>query len=124
MASEHCTLYRYRVREVRVVDGDTIDCVIDLGFGIGLDERVRLYGINAPETRTRDADEKQRGIRAKQRAEAFFALAEDPVLHSREFRGEARGKFGRVLGDFTVNGEPCTLAETLVHEGLAEERVY
>ena len=58
-------MYEYKANVVRAVDGDTVDLLVDLGFGTFIKERFRLYGIDAPETRTRDQDEKIRGIEAK-----------------------------------------------------------
>ena len=65
-------LYLYRIDNIRVIDGDTIDCDIDLGFDVWLHkQRIRLYGIDAPETRTKDLEEKKRGI--DRRCPAFFS---------------------------------------------------
>ena len=60
-------MYEYKAKLVRVIDGDTIDCIIDLGFDVRLKERIRLKGIDTPETRTRDLEEKKRGFAAKER---------------------------------------------------------
>lgn len=94
----------------RVVDGDTVDAVVDLGFDLKWTKRIRLYGIDTPETRTSDADEKARGLRAK------HALEER--LRATQYRVELRvpteahvDKFGRVLGqlwqqrDRSIDGE-------------------
>ena len=115
-------MYTYEVKDFKVIDGDTVDCAIDVGFGITIYERVRIYGINAPEIRTRDLEEKEQGLRAKDRAQEYLDSAGrlPLVLRSMKFRG----KFGRVLGDLHIDGTEHTLAETLVNEGLAEEREY
>ena len=91
-------MYEYRVKIRRVVDGDTVDVDIDLGFGVWLqNERVRLYGIDTPESRTRDKEEKKYGLLAK----AFLKdmLGKDSVLKTHK---DGKGKFGRILGEFIV----------------------
>jgi micrococcal nuclease len=94
-------MYEYLCVIKRVVDGDTVDVDIDLGFDVWLhNERIRIVGIDAPETRTTDLVEKQLGVSAKQRAEQLLPVGTDQILHSKSFKG----KFGRVLGDFSING--------------------
>ena len=96
-------MYEYKVKVVRVIDGDTVDVDIDLGFGIWLyKERVRIMGIDTPESRTRDKVEKKFGLAAKARLKSL--LGKNPVLKTQiSKKGEdMRGKFGRVLGDFDV----------------------
>jgi micrococcal nuclease len=91
-------MYEYRVNIVKVVDGDTVDVDIDLGFGVWLrKQRVRLYGIDTPESRTRDLEEKKYGLMAKN----FLKdrLSEGAVLKTRL---DSKGKFGRILGEFIV----------------------
>jgi micrococcal nuclease len=106
-------MYSYKVTLVRVVDGDTVDVDIHLGFGVTLsNERVRLIGIDTPESRTRDLVEKQFGKLATQQVEDFFENI-DIVLVSKEFKG----KFGRILGDFVCCG--VSLCDYLVSEGYA-----
>ena len=112
----------YNADLVKVVDGDTVDVDIDLGFGIWLkNERVRIMGIDTPESRTRDLVEKQFGLAAKYRLQAL--LEEDCTLVTTDDRhGEdERGKFGRVLGDFKVqyNGESRLITEIMIEEGHA-----
>ena len=65
-------MYEYKAKLLRVIDGDTIDCVIDLGFNVRLKERIRFKGIDTPETRTRDLEEKKLGIAAKERVQKHF----------------------------------------------------
>ena len=92
--------YEYKAKITRVVDGDTMDCDIDLGFGVWIHkERVRIYGIDTPESRTRDLVEKRFGLAAKDFAKKFL-LDHDPevTLVCKEY--DAKGKFGRILGDF------------------------
>tara|TARA_R110000744_G_scaffold177814_1_gene296793 strand:+ start:373 stop:834 length:462 start_codon:yes stop_codon:yes gene_type:complete len=96
-------MYEYRCKIVRVVDGDTVDVDIDLGFGVWLKgERVRVMGIDTPESRTRDKVEKQFGLAAKARLKSL--LGKTSILKTQvSKKGEdMKGKFGRVLGDFDV----------------------
>jgi len=90
-------MFEYRCKVIRVVDGDTVDVDIDLGFGVWLkNERVRLYGIDTPESRTRDKEEKIYGKAAKAYLTKFL---EDEwiILKTKEY--DAKGKFGRILGE-------------------------
>jgi len=111
-------MYTYKARLIRVIDGDTVDAEIDLGFGVFMKQRIRLYGINTPDSRTKDLDERERGLASKAR------LAE---LLPREFIVETilnkRGKFGRILGVLYVQDEDTrtNINETLVKEGHAVE---
>jgi len=108
----------YDVKILKVVDGDTVDVDIDLGFGIVLtDERVRIMGIDTPESRTSDKVEKVFGLASKARLKEL--LDEDAVLITfDDKKGEdMKGKFGRVLGDFRVGGRKVT--EILIEEGHA-----
>ena len=95
-------MYEYRAKIVRVVDGDTVDVDLDLGFGIWLlDERVRIMGIDTPESRTRDKVEKKFGLAAKARLKEL--LGKNAVLKTQVAKNgeDMKGKFGRILGDFT-----------------------
>lgn len=109
----------YEVTIVKIVDGDTVDVDIDLGFGITLrDERVRIMGIDTPESRTSDKVEKVFGLASKQRLTEL--LNDNPVLITfDDKKGEdMKGKFGRVLGDFkTPDGNKVT--DILIEEGHA-----
>ena len=90
-------MYEYRCKVNRVVDGDTVDVDIDLGFGVWLKkERVRLYGIDTPESRTRDKVEKKYGLAAKDFVVKFLD-DEYILLKTKEY--DAKGKFGRILGE-------------------------
>ena len=104
---------------LRVVDGDTVDVDIDLGFGMWLrKERVRVMGIDTPESRTSDKIEKIFGLAAKNRLSSL--LGAEAILHTQvSKKGEdMKGKFGRVLGNFvSLNGEKC--AAVLIREGHA-----
>lgn len=108
----------YNVKVVKVVDGDTVDVDIELGFGVWLsDERVRVVGIDTPESRTSDKVEKVFGLAAKARLKEL--LDEEAILITQDDKhGEdMKGKFGRVLGDFRVGGR--TVTEILIEEGHA-----
>jgi len=90
-------MYEYRCKLVKVIDGDTADIDIDLGFGVWLKgERVRLYGIDTPESRTSDKVEKVYGLAAKEYAKKFLD-DEWLLLKTKEY--DAKGKFGRILGE-------------------------
>ena len=102
-------MWTYRCKLRRVVDGDTVDVDIDLGFGIWqMNERVRIMGIDTPESRTRDKIEKKFGLAAKAKLKSL--LGPNPVLQTTiSKKGEdMKGKFGRVLGDFIIEGKPVT----------------
>ena len=102
-------MWTYRAKVVRVIDGDTVDVDIDLGFGIWQkNERVRIMGIDTPESRTRDKIEKKFGLAAKAKLKSL--LGPNPVLQTTiSKKGEdMKGKFGRVLGDFLVDGKQVT----------------
>jgi len=94
-------MHEYRVKIVRVVDGDTVDVDIDLGFGVWLkNERVRLLGIDTPESRTRDKEEKVYGLKAKEFLKE--QLKKGAILKTHK---DGKGKFGRILGEFIVEYE-------------------
>ena len=111
-------MYKYRVDVTRVVDGDTVDVDIDLGFGmVYKKQRVRLYGIDTPESRTRDKVEDLFGEAAKARLKELMANG-GKLITTEDKKGEdMKGKFGRILGDFKVDGRKVT--EILVEEGHA-----
>jgi micrococcal nuclease len=114
-------MYEYRCKVIKVIDGDTVDVDIDLGFDIVLkDERVRIMGIDTPESRTRDKVEKKFGLASKARLKELIGGKSGPILKTQiNKKGEdMRGKFGRILGDFvTDNGRMVT--DILVEEGHA-----
>jgi micrococcal nuclease len=92
-------MYEYRVKIIKVVDGDTVDVDIDLGFGVWLkNERVRLFGIDTPESRTRDKEEKKYGLAAKAFLKDHLKIG-TPYLRTHK---DGKGKFGRILGEFWV----------------------
>lgn len=107
----------YDVHVVRVVDGDTVDVDIDLGFKIQLkDERVRIMGIDTPESRTSDRVEKLFGIAAKNRL--YSLLEKDAKLITTEDKDgeDMKGKFGRILGDFRA-ADGRLVTEIMIEEG-------
>ena len=110
----------YDVKVIKVVDGDTVDVDIDLGFGVTLtDERVRIMGIDTPESRTRDEVEDLFGEAAKARLKVLMKDG-GKLITTEDRKGEdMKGKFGRILGDFKVdyNGEMKKVTEILTEEG-------
>lgn len=114
-------MYEYRCKVLRVVDGDTVDVDIDLGFGIVLkDERVRIMGIDTPESRTRDKVEKLFGLASKARLKELVSGRSGPILYTQINKDgeDMKGKFGRILGNFeTENGRMVT--DILIEEGHA-----
>ena len=108
-------MYKYNAKLIRVIDGDTVDALIDLGFDVWVKKRIRLYGINAPETRTRDLEEKKAGKETKARLEELLEH------HGGTFILESHGvgKYGRCLG--TLFTDSTDINALLLSEGLAEE---
>ena len=107
-------MYEYDCRIKRVVDGDTIDLDIDLGFGTWrCGERIRLYAVDTPECRTRDAQEKAAGLLAKKFVEDALHVGGTYRLTTKE-----KGKFGRYLGTIKIDGE-LTINAALISENLA-----
>jgi len=91
-------MYEYNCEVTRIVDGDTVDVIIDLGFDISYKSRVRLYGIDTPESRTRDKDEKVRGLMSKQYLVDELSKGQVVIKTHKD----KKGKFGRVLGEMYV----------------------
>ena len=109
-------MYEYKANLVKVVDGDTVDVDIDLGFGVWLkDERVRIMGIDTPESRTSDKVEKLFGLAAKNRV--IELLGENVVLKTFAAKDgeDMKGKFGRILGDFYIGQDKKLLTEIPQH---------
>jgi len=108
-------MYKYSAKLIRVIDGDTIDAMIDLGFDTWVKKRIRLYGINTPEIRTRDIKEKKAGIVATDRLKELMSdCGGDFILESHGI-----GKYGRCLGTLFIND--ININTLLLNEGLAEE---
>ena len=116
--------YIYKIREiVKYIDGDTVDVVIDLGFDITIKRRVRLYGINTPEVRTRDSEEKKKGYAAKDRLIELCKLNDsEDNPGNLILKSYGVGKFGRVVGE--IFNDCCNVNKMLVTEGHAEEVDY
>ena len=113
-------MYEYKCKILRVVDGDTVDIDIDLGFGIWMHkERVRMMGIDTPESRTRDKVEKTFGLASKDRLKELLPIGSTQHLKTEIDRSgeDKKGKFGRILGDFIVDEKRCT--DILIEEGHA-----
>ena len=112
-------MYDYKAKLIRVVDGETVDAEIDLGFDVSVKKRIRLVGINTPECRTRDLKEKALGLAAKDRVKAI--LAENPkfALESTEV-----GKYGRVLGKIHITSLDGTesLTQICLNDQLVKEK--
>ena len=110
-------MYEYRCTLVKIIDGDTIDVDLDLGFSVILKkQRIRLYGINTPESRTRDLEEKKYGLAAKARLRELLEEA-DAISIKTEIDKKARGKYCRILG--TVMADAINVNELLMSEGDA-----
>tara|TARA_B100001057_G_scaffold381059_1_gene386851 strand:- start:521 stop:922 length:402 start_codon:yes stop_codon:yes gene_type:complete len=94
-------MFEYKCKLLRVIDGDTVDVDIDLGFGVWLrKQRIRLYGIDTPESRTRDLEEKKYGLAAKDFLVKWLAAGDLTIKTHKD----AKGKFGRILGElWTMN---------------------
>jgi micrococcal nuclease len=119
-------MYEYNSKILKIVDGDTVDVDIDLGFGIMLcDERVRIMGIDTPESRTSDKLEKIFGLAAKNRLKELLGKTAKLKTRVAKDGEDMRGKFGRVLGDFEVYYDRedrwCGVAQILIREGHAVE---
>ena len=116
-------MYTYKIKLDRIIDGDTIDAYIDLGFDISVKKRIRFKGINTPESRTRDLEEKARGLAAKDRLKAILEGTKTIQLNS-----HGVGKYGRCLGELHIDfldGKDCltlvNVNELLIKEGHAVE---
>ena len=110
------TDFSYRVKKVtKIVDGDTIDVLLDMGFDILYQQRVRLFGIDTPESRTRDKEEKKYGLLSK-----YFlkdALSNGKKITIKTYKGDETGKFGRILGDVWIDGK--SINQTMCDKGYA-----
>jgi micrococcal nuclease len=111
-------MYEYFVKEVKnVVDGDTIDVVIDLGFDILFASRVRLAGIDTPESRTTDKTEKALGLEAKEYLKKHLKDAKSVVIRTEKM--DSSEKYGRILGWVYVNGESESVNNKMINDGYA-----
>jgi micrococcal nuclease len=111
-------MFEYYVKKVtKIVDGDTIDVVIDLGFDISFTTRVRLAGIDTPESRTKDLAEKALGLESKAYLASILEGAENIVIKTEKINSTE--KFGRVLGWLYVNGEIDSVNSEMINKGYA-----
>ena len=111
-------MYEYFVKEVKnVVDGDTIDVIIDLGFDILFSSRVRLAGIDTPESRTKDKAEKALGIEAKEYLKKQLKDAKSVVIRTEKM--DSSEKYGRILGWVYINGESESINNKMINDGYA-----
>jgi len=110
--------YIYRVKEVlKIVDGDTIDANIDLGFDISLTKRVRLSGVDTPESRTIDLKEKKLGLESKEWLKHKLEFAKDVLIKTE--LPDSTEKYGRILGNLYINNESLSLNEQMINAGYA-----
>jgi micrococcal nuclease len=110
-------MYEYRCIIIKVIDGDTADVDIDLGFGVWMKkQRIRFYGIDTPESRTRDLEEKKYGLMAKEMVLDHLPIGSTQILRTHK---DGVGKYGRILGSFVVGD--TTLNQMLIdtHNAVA-----
>jgi len=111
-------MYQYYVRKVEnVVDGDTIDVLIDLGFDILFQSRVRLAGIDTPESRTKDLKEKALGLESKEYLKKALKDAKSVVIKTEKM--DSSEKYGRILGWLYVNGDTESVNDKMINDGYA-----
>ena len=111
-------MYEYYVRKVEnVVDGDTIDVLIDLGFDILFSSRVRLAGIDTPESRTKDLKEKALGLESKEYLKKALKDAKSVVIKTEKM--DSSEKYGRILGWVYINGDTVSLNDMMINDGYA-----
>ena len=107
-------MYEYSCRINRVIDGDSVDVCIDLGFDISFTSSVRLYGIDTPESRTRDPQEKKCGLLSKKFLEEAVKNGKNIIIRTQK---DEKGKFGRVLGSLVIDG--ININHKMIEENLA-----
>jgi micrococcal nuclease len=111
-------MYQYYVRKVEnVVDGDTIDVLIDLGFDILFSSRVRLAGIDTPESRTKDLKEKALGLESKEYLKKALKDAKSVVIKTEKM--DSSEKYGRILGWVYINGDTVSINDMMINDGYA-----
>jgi micrococcal nuclease len=111
-------VYEYRIKQVtKIVDGDTIDVDIDLGFSISYSQRLRLAGIDTPESRTTDKFEKTLGLESKEYLKSKFKEAKNIVVKTE--LPDSSEKYGRILGWVYVNGSSKSVNEQMIEDGYA-----
>ena len=113
-------MYEYRVKKVlKVVDGDTIDVDIDLGFNVSYTQRVRLAGIDTPESRTTDLKEKALGLEVKEYLKSLLDSTDDIVIQTE--KPDSSEKYGRILGWLFIDDEEISVNEKMINDGYAWE---
>jgi micrococcal nuclease len=118
MTTENKDPYIYRIKSVtKVVDGDTIDADIDLGFDISLTKRIRLAGIDTPESRTTNLKEKALGLESKEWMKKTLAGAKDILIKTE--LPDSTEKYGRIIGHLFINGQEISLNNQMIAEGYA-----
>jgi micrococcal nuclease len=111
-------MYEYKIsRLYKVVDGDTIEVDIDLGFDIAIHKRVRLAGIDTPESRTKDAYEKKLGLEAKEWLK--LRLKDGETLRIKTEKPDSTEKYGRILGWLYIDSDTTSINETMIQQGYA-----
>jgi micrococcal nuclease len=111
-------MYEYRVKNItKVVDGDTIDVDIDLGFNISYSQRVRLAGIDTPESRTTDKFEKSLGLESKEYLK--YKLKDAKLIVIKTEKPDSSEKYGRILGWVYVNGDTVSVNDHMIEDGYA-----
>lgn len=111
-------MYEYRIKSVtNVVDGDTIDVIIDLGFDISFTSRVRLAGIDTPESRTKDLKEKALGLESKEYLKKKLKAASNIVIRTEKVNSSE--KYGRILGWLYLDGETKSVNHEMIEKGYA-----
>ena len=112
--------YIYRIKSVtKVVDGDTIDADIDLGFDISLTKRIRFAGIDTPESRTTNLKEKALGLESKEWLKKALEGAKDIIIKTE--KPDSTEKYGRIIGHLFINGQETSLNNQMIDEGYALE---
>jgi len=110
--------YIYRIKSVlKVVDGDTIDASIDLGFDISLSKRIRLAGIDTPESRTKDEYEKKLGLESKEWLKKHLEGAKDILIKTE--LPDSTEKYGRIIGHLYINNGQVSVNDQMIVEGYA-----
>ena len=112
-------MYEYKVKITRVLDGDTCDCDVDLGFGIFTKDRIRFMGIDTPESRTRNKKEKALGLAAKARLKEILKENKGNIILRTSKEG--KGKFGRILGTLLIYDGKTSVNQMLIDEGHARD---
>jgi micrococcal nuclease len=111
-------MYEYRIKKVtNVVDGDTIDVEIDLGFSVSYAQRLRLAGIDTPESRTTDKAEKALGLEAKEYLKGKIKDAKDVIVKTE--KPDSSEKYGRILGWVYIDGSNKSINEQMIEDGHA-----